>query len=80
MFPNPPEGPSAPPIPTGPTLEWPTVTPEEIAEAIRTSVPNKAPGPDGMCSGPVADPWMAWLCSGPFVDPGHPRMARGIHG
>ena len=22
----------------------------------------------GACSGPVADPWMAWLCSGPFTD------------
>ena len=22
-----------------------------------------------LCSGPVADPWMAWLCSGPVADP-----------
>ena len=32
------------------------------------------------CSGPVVDPWMAWLCSGPVADPGHPRMARATHG
>ena len=24
---------------------------------------------DRKCSGPVADPWMAWLCSGPVADP-----------
>ena len=48
MFPMPPEAPPAPPIPPGPTLEWPTVTDSEIAAAINTSAPNKAPGPDGM--------------------------------
>ena len=32
------------------------------------------------CSGPVADPWLAWLCSGPVADPGHLRMARATHG
>ena len=37
-------------------------------------------GRDVSCSGPFADPWMAWLCSGPFADPGHPRMAWAIHG
>ena len=48
MFPQPPEAPPAPPISPGPTLEWPTVTTQEIATAIKTSAPNKAPGPDGM--------------------------------
>ena len=48
MFPTPPEAPPAPPIPPGPTLEWPIVTDSEIATAINTSAPNKAPGPDGM--------------------------------
>jgi hypothetical protein len=48
MFPPPPEAPPAPPIPPGPILQWPTVTPAEIADAIQTSAPNKAPGPDGM--------------------------------
>jgi ribonuclease HI len=48
MFRTPPEAPPAPPIPPGPTLEWPAVTSEEIARAIQTSAPNKAPGPDGM--------------------------------
>ena len=48
MFPSPPEAPSPLPIPPGPTLEWPTFTSEEIASAIQTSAPNKAPEPDGM--------------------------------
>jgi len=48
MFPPPPEAPPVPPVNPGPTLEWPTVTTEEIASAIRTSAPNKAPGPDGL--------------------------------
>ena len=48
MFLPPSETPSPLPIPPGPTLEWPTVISEEIASAIQTSTPNKAPGPDGM--------------------------------
>ena len=48
MFPPPPEAPPPLPIPLGPILQWPTVTTEEIASAIQTSVPNKAPGPNGM--------------------------------
>ena len=44
----PPEAPPTPPIPPGSTLEWPTVTLQEIASAIQTSAPNKAPGPDGL--------------------------------
>ena len=48
MFPPPPEAPSPLPIPPGRTLQWPTVTTEEIVSAIKTSAPNKAPGPDGM--------------------------------
>ena len=48
MFTPTPEAPPPLPIPPGPTLQWPTVTAEEIASAIQTSAPNKAPGPDGM--------------------------------
>ena len=48
MFPQPPEAPPAPPISPGPTLDWPTVTTQAIAKAIKTSASNKAPGPDGM--------------------------------
>ena len=48
MFPPLPEALPPLPIPPGPTLQWPTVTMEEIASAIQTSAPNKAPGPDGM--------------------------------
>ena len=36
-------------------------------------------------TGPVADPWMAWLClawlcSEPVADPGHPRKVRDTRG
>ena len=48
MFPHPPEAPPSPPTSRGPTLDWPIVTAQEIATAIQTSAPNKAPGPDGM--------------------------------
>ena len=48
MFPTPLEEPPAPLIPPGPTLQWPAVTPAEIASDIYISAPTKVPGLHGM--------------------------------
>ena len=31
------------------------------------------------CSGPVADPWLAWLCSGPFTDNPPHAKSPAVH-
>ena len=48
MFPSPPTASSTLVDPSGPILPWPDITTSEIATAIGTSAPNKAPGPDGL--------------------------------
>jgi hypothetical protein len=48
MFPPPPVAPPPTEATNGPSLPWDTFTPTGIKQAIFTSAPCKAPGPDGL--------------------------------
>ena len=48
MFPPPPVAPSPTDITNRPTLPWVIFTPTDIKQAIFTTAPRKAPGPDGL--------------------------------
>ena len=53
-----------------------TIPVEWVGMDFHTVAPREEPVERvGMCSGPTADPWMAWVCSGPSTDnPPHAKF------